>query len=165
MLAGRRNRNGLPGVDKKNHVVKIPHFGTIAFAELVFMPGIKDVDDDAFRAGLARWGNGGRSGSCAERATISATAQVISSVSSSLLLVIFLVVMLVGGCQGTPPLSAVYDRIDQKIQHGELDAALQDMSGRVPAPRPQGPRGHGAFVFSKRTFLFTVQSTRRRSRF
>ncbi|HEY2121152.1 MAG TPA: tetratricopeptide repeat protein, partial [Candidatus Acidoferrum sp.] len=35
--------------------------------------------------------------------------------------------MLLGGCQPTPPLKAVYDRIEQKIQHGELDAAMADI--------------------------------------
>ncbi|HMD42400.1 MAG TPA: CHAT domain-containing protein [Candidatus Acidoferrum sp.] len=35
--------------------------------------------------------------------------------------------MLLGGCQRTPPLNAVYDRIEQKIQHGELDGAIADI--------------------------------------
>lgn len=35
--------------------------------------------------------------------------------------------VLLGGCQPTPPLNTVYDRIEQKIQHGELDAAMADI--------------------------------------
>jgi len=34
---------GLSGDDKKKHVVKIPHFGTIYFAELLFQPGTKTL--------------------------------------------------------------------------------------------------------------------------
>ncbi len=47
-----------PGVDKKNHVVKIPHFGTIAFAELVFMPGIKMLTMMRFELGSPDGGTG-----------------------------------------------------------------------------------------------------------
>jgi CHAT domain-containing protein len=35
--------------------------------------------------------------------------------------------LLAGGCRRTPTLSAVYDRIEQKIQHGELDVAMADI--------------------------------------
>jgi hypothetical protein len=34
---------GLTAEDKKKHVVKIPHFGTITFAELLFTPGTKTL--------------------------------------------------------------------------------------------------------------------------
>ncbi len=34
---------GLSAEDKKRHVVKIPHFGTISFAQLLFMPGARTL--------------------------------------------------------------------------------------------------------------------------
>lgn len=34
---------GLSAEEKKKHTVKIPHFGTISFAELLFMPGTKTL--------------------------------------------------------------------------------------------------------------------------
>jgi CHAT domain-containing protein len=38
-----------------------------------------------------------------------------------------LVTALLSGCQRTPPLKTVYDRIEQKIQHGDLDMAMADI--------------------------------------
>lgn len=47
-----------PGVDKKSHVVNIPHFGTIVFAELLFMPGIKTLTMMRFELGSPDGGTG-----------------------------------------------------------------------------------------------------------
>jgi CHAT domain-containing protein/Flp pilus assembly protein TadD len=38
-----------------------------------------------------------------------------------------LLIAILGGCQRPPALPAVYDRIELKIQHGELDAAMTDI--------------------------------------
>ena len=49
---------GLTPGDKKKHVVKIPHFGTISFAELLFTPGTKTLTMLRFDLGSPDGGTG-----------------------------------------------------------------------------------------------------------
>ena len=49
---------GLTAEDKKKHVVKIPHFGTIAFAELLCQPGTKALTMMRFDLGSPDHGTG-----------------------------------------------------------------------------------------------------------
>ena len=66
--------------------------------------------------------------------------------------------MLVGGCQGSPPLSAVYDRIDQKIQHGELDAALQDIERESARSAAAGPESEWSFrILKAHVFIYRAE--------
>jgi CHAT domain-containing protein len=49
------------------------------------------------------------------------------------------------GCQQAPTLDAVYDRIETKIQHGELDAAMQDIERDSQRYRTKGPEWEWSF--------------------
>jgi hypothetical protein len=49
---------GLSADDKRNHVVKIPQFGTIAFAELLCQPGTKTLTMLRFELGSPDFGSG-----------------------------------------------------------------------------------------------------------
>lgn len=49
---------GLSADDKKNHLVKIPHFGTIGFAELLCQPGTKTLTMLRFDLGSPDFGSG-----------------------------------------------------------------------------------------------------------
>jgi CHAT domain-containing protein len=48
-------------------------------------------------------------------------------------------IVLACGCQTAPPLEAVYNRIETKIQHGELDAAMQDIERDSKRYAAKGP--------------------------
>lgn len=55
-------------------------------------------------------------------------------------------------------MSAVYDRIDQKIQHGELDAALQDIERESARSAAAGPESEWSFrILKAHVFIYRAE--------
>ncbi len=131
MLAGGRNHHGLSWVVGRRQEESRGEDSALwdhRICGVALPAGNKDLDDVAIRPGLAGFWKRSSNRSVHERATIPTTRALEKSVSSVLLLCCLAVdIGGLSGCQQAPALATVYDRIETKIQHGELDAAKADI--------------------------------------
>ncbi len=110
---------GLSADDKKNHVVKIPHFGTIGLRSCFASREQRRLTMLRFELGSPDFGSGAAR-ILHERAAVSTTWRTLKRISATILLLLFLSDHRKSetGANRHLQLATVYDRIEPKYNMG-----------------------------------------------